>query len=342
MIKDDRAAMKRIDHIDILRGIGILYMLIGHIGFGPEMDIYLHAFHMPLFFFLSGYLFSFPDDLNLYVQKKVKSLLVPYFSFAFLYLALFVVVEEKINFKIMRSQCEGIFFFPTNRVPIAGALWFLMALFFSCIFFAMLYCISAKWKYHTEFMLMSTLGIMFLSMFSTSVVGVKLPWALAPAAVGLGLMGTGYFMRKYEESRIISAVLQMKWYLWLILFLASIFLVFYNGMINMRKGVYGNLPCAYVTAILCSLLYWNLAQKIEKYNFSGVLKLIGKNSLVFGCVNQIVIKMIKWKILKSFVYYEKFPISLISRVCVLAVTCLLCYVFVLIFENTKLKKMIGK
>ncbi len=104
MIKDDRAAMKRIDHIDILRGIGILYMLIGHIGFGPEMDIYLHAFHMPLFFFLSGYLFSFPDDLNLYVQKKVKSLLVPYFSFAFLYLALFVVVEEKINFKIMRSQ----------------------------------------------------------------------------------------------------------------------------------------------------------------------------------------------------------------------------------------------
>lgn len=334
--------MKRIAHIDVVRGIGILYMLIGHIGFGDEMDIYLHAFHMPIFFFISGYLFSFPDEMDIYVQKKVKSLLVPYFSFAFVYLGLFVVLEEKINFDVLKSQCYGIFFFPTDRVPIAGALWFLMALFFSSIFFGMLYCISAKYKHHTEFIFFSTLTIMFLSMFITSVQRIKFPWALAPASVGLGFMGTGYCMRKCKESRIAGALLNMKWYLWIILFLASIFLIFYNGMINMRKGEYGNLFCAYVTAILCSLLYWSLAHKIEKYKFSRALKFIGKNSLVFVCINQIVIKMIKWKIFKSFVYYEKFPVSLISRVGVLAATCILCYVFILIFENTRLKKMIGK
>ena len=71
---------------------GILLVLLGHSGFeGPvilENLTYLHnwiySFHMPLFFMISGYLFSFTNKSFMainslkFMQKKVVRLLVPY------------------------------------------------------------------------------------------------------------------------------------------------------------------------------------------------------------------------------------------------------------------------
>lgn len=42
-----------VEHIDIIRGIGILLMIMGHIDFGENFDIYIHAFHMPVFYVIS-------------------------------------------------------------------------------------------------------------------------------------------------------------------------------------------------------------------------------------------------------------------------------------------------
>ena len=35
---------------DLCKFFGILYMVWGHAGVSKELDIYLHAFHMPIFF----------------------------------------------------------------------------------------------------------------------------------------------------------------------------------------------------------------------------------------------------------------------------------------------------
>lgn len=48
----------RISYIDIAKGIGIFLVIWGHIILsGPAYNI-IYAFHMPLFFFLSGFVFS--------------------------------------------------------------------------------------------------------------------------------------------------------------------------------------------------------------------------------------------------------------------------------------------
>lgn len=48
----------RISYIDIAKGIGIFLVIWGHIILnGPAYNI-IYAFHMPLFFFLSGLVFS--------------------------------------------------------------------------------------------------------------------------------------------------------------------------------------------------------------------------------------------------------------------------------------------
>ena len=60
-MNDYRNKMKpavRNDSIDIFRCFGILLMILWHIGFGDLFDHYIHAFHMPMFFVVSGMFFD--------------------------------------------------------------------------------------------------------------------------------------------------------------------------------------------------------------------------------------------------------------------------------------------
>lgn len=71
---------ERILWIDVARGIAILLVVLGHcIGnlYNPG-NRFILAFHMPLFFFLSGMCISESViSANNYLVKKVKTLLVP-------------------------------------------------------------------------------------------------------------------------------------------------------------------------------------------------------------------------------------------------------------------------
>ena len=71
---------KRVLWIDVARGIAILLAVFGHcIGklFNPG-NRFILAFHMPLFFFLSGMCISESIiSAKNYLVKKVKTLLVP-------------------------------------------------------------------------------------------------------------------------------------------------------------------------------------------------------------------------------------------------------------------------
>ena len=63
---------KRLDWIDIAKGIGIILVVLGHTlvpqvretGFAGFLWIFIYNFHMPLFFFLSGYLIETEDATN--------------------------------------------------------------------------------------------------------------------------------------------------------------------------------------------------------------------------------------------------------------------------------------
>ena len=48
----------RMDYIDLYRAFGIILMVMGHIGFGGKFDKFIHAFHMPMFFFISGFFYK--------------------------------------------------------------------------------------------------------------------------------------------------------------------------------------------------------------------------------------------------------------------------------------------
>lgn len=47
----------RIIYIDLLRTIGIVLMVLAHIPLSNSFVHFVHGFHMPLFFVISGYLY---------------------------------------------------------------------------------------------------------------------------------------------------------------------------------------------------------------------------------------------------------------------------------------------
>ena len=72
----------RMDYIDIYRAFGIILMVMGHIGFGGKFDKFIHAFHMPMFFFISGFFYKEKCiDIKKYAVDKAKKLLTQYFVF---------------------------------------------------------------------------------------------------------------------------------------------------------------------------------------------------------------------------------------------------------------------
>lgn len=54
------------------------FSYVGALLFTPEFCFWFYAFHMPLFFILSGYTFSGKGKFADYLKKKIRTLLVPY------------------------------------------------------------------------------------------------------------------------------------------------------------------------------------------------------------------------------------------------------------------------
>ena len=94
----------RLQWIDAAKGIGILFVVLGHairpgmisIPWCDFLFRFIYSFHMPLFFVLSGYTFAlsytrYLDQPLQFVQRRVKALFVPLISYAAaIYLCFFI------------------------------------------------------------------------------------------------------------------------------------------------------------------------------------------------------------------------------------------------------------
>ena len=87
---------KRLEWIDLAKGIGIILMIIGHMPSIPSaVHNWIFSFHMPLFFFLSGYMFK---------KKKVIIPGIKYKLGVFACRFLTLSTKQKISYKIQNGK----------------------------------------------------------------------------------------------------------------------------------------------------------------------------------------------------------------------------------------------
>ena len=69
---------RRIDWIDIAKGLGILAVILGHCHLPEKVWNSIYSWHMPIFFVISGYFYRV-QPFEVLFKKKINSLLKPYF-----------------------------------------------------------------------------------------------------------------------------------------------------------------------------------------------------------------------------------------------------------------------
>lgn len=130
-------SINRVESIDVLKGIGILFMVLGHMHFSKIFNHYIFAFHMPLFFLISGYLYKTPESLMKAAGRKAKSLFIPYFSFGIGYWILWLVLHG-METETPLVLLWALLFNGIDGLVYESALWFLPTLCVVYILFSMI------------------------------------------------------------------------------------------------------------------------------------------------------------------------------------------------------------
>lgn len=72
--------IKRIEWVDYAKVGAIFAVVMLHTYFSGSFTMYMNAFVMPFFFFISGFLFSYANnpDYGKFVKKRFRQLVIPY------------------------------------------------------------------------------------------------------------------------------------------------------------------------------------------------------------------------------------------------------------------------
>ncbi len=127
---------QRLVSIDIARAICIILVVIGH--YIPEnspnwyvaMRSVIYAFHMPLFMFVSGYVYwatRKPVKYMDFVWTKFQRLMIPYFFASVVIITIKLLTERGLH---VQNHVSLSAFYEMFYLPVAGFfLWFVFALF---------------------------------------------------------------------------------------------------------------------------------------------------------------------------------------------------------------------
>jgi len=281
----------RIEYIDIAKGIGILLVALAHADISlisPYLHQFIYSFHMPLFFFLSGYFFNPETPFWMLLKKRFNTILKPYFiTIALIYIASLSFTNMRFMNafgRILKSL------YGTGYYIDWVQLWFLPSLFVTSLFAYMFYrtvLIRIKNRYVRWAILLGMQGIAiaFLDMFypfSISVLGRNQELYGLPFNLDLVLL-SGFFYILGNEIRY--AISEKTFYnLWILLgagggliLLTSIF----EQRIDFNTRLFESFPINTVEAILGILFALAVSKQIEMRTtrLASALKYIGQASL---------------------------------------------------------------
>ena len=279
--------------IDVLKGIGILSMVMGHCNMGSLFETYIAGFHMQLFFILSGFLYDpqrYPG-FKKYVKRKLTTIIVPYFFFA----AVTIAVCEIVNLVQQEAvytwgqYLTGMLWSNRSIFPITGAIWFLQCTFWIEIGYYWIAKIRSVWK--------SSLLVGALLCISAllSVLGIRLPLAIDSAISGVVFYHIGFLISTHKDKLTAPCFLRPGVIVWLVVFIGNAGLILLNGGVNPRTCEFSILPLYYINALLGTWVWYIFSQFLaERGNrvlaaCRKLMQSVGRNSIVYLGFNQLII-----------------------------------------------------
>lgn len=277
-----QAGRERDRSVDVLRGIGIIVIIMGHIdysGVGGEWVTYLYSFNVALFFTVSGYMWSSPRRSYVRtVVRKSRQILLPYavlFTVSLLYGHIVVryIFNQPVAAFDLRQTLKALLYSSDwlNTVPAFNfALWFLPIFFIASALFPLMQKITSLWLYVPTVLIVAASAIPLQQWLPG-----RPPLAINVLPVALGFMGAGYLIRRWVNVR------RLKLPVVAALLLVGLFIA-YSAPGNVA-GI--NSLWYYPGAIASFIAYLRISQDLES---SALLSYVGVNSLVIFGVHGLV------------------------------------------------------
>lgn len=276
--------MKRIEWVDTLKGIGIILMVLGHypaFSYTGRALTLIYSFHMPLFLFVGGYLFSDSKDLAGKLKSNVRSLAVPYFGFSIISL----IFSWPVNEQIASNYLYGIFYgIGTENMPNVP-LWFFTFYFTGrCIFAIIVYLANAIGKnkrvvkewvlFFLTFAIISVAYVYRLKYYKP-----RLPWNPDMSALCMGFYYMGYQFRRFKPKRELP--IMGKVIICGLAFALWVPAALYGTRVDINASYFGKgMWCFYFTASLGLVWCVGLAHLLSRMKLvSRLINYLGENSL---------------------------------------------------------------
>lgn len=289
--------------ISIAKGFGILLMVLGHAGCPDGVRSYIYVFHMPLFFFLSGYCFNdkYLSSPKTFVLRKIKGLYLPYVKYALLFLLLHNLF---LNLNVYNEEYDTMGAFPkvyllkdfavrvfniitrmTGCEQLLGGFWFLKQLLLASIvgFFIIRFSRNIKYKG----------GILLIIAFLLKWSGLSIPfWDIG----WLSFLAAAYFVVGYDFSR------------WEIKYSSFIMIITFGLVITICSFLYDAemehntlhslFPCFFAAVLGCISMFFlsNIIASKSKV-LTTALFYIGNHSLSILVWSFLCFKLVSWVII---------------------------------------------
>lgn len=270
--------------LDILKGFGIIFVLVGH-SMGGIVHNFIYSFHIPLFFLVSGYLYK-QRPFKEQVKKDWSRLMIPFFFVEICITIGALLLEPLENPHIIQpaKALEMLFYGnggAENHHKIwgnfagVGSVWFLPALFWGKMVTNLL----------SKYSLRTMLVLSFLICVIAVVVGhyLVLPFCFFQGLTSVVFICIGYYasrsnyvsVNKGKKEKILWSVLFAFW------LCVAFFPVFDMYQMRWKLYVIPNI----IAAITGTYFFYLLSKWIELHfdMLSRFLQFMGRYSLVIMC-----------------------------------------------------------
>lgn len=274
---------KRIDFIDLAKGVCIIMVVLGHCGLPISIPGW-EIVRMPLYFILSGLFFKDYGGWSKFLIQKTNKILIPFLFFYLLgYLAFYSI--KIFAPSLLITDARGILDMFNNRQFFNGPIWFLLCLFWCNVIFCTI-SLYIK-KDIVRIIIVCLLGA--LGWYLGNVKNVFVPLFIDVALTALPFFTFGYYLKKteilypnrYDRYNIIFALI-----FWAIAFALTITTHYRLSLhYNILEG--WSTYIISITSVLSILFLCKIIKRIPLVSY------MGRYSIILLCTHHMIYRPVK-------------------------------------------------
>lgn len=283
--------MERTKWIDQAKGLGIVFVVLGHAcvpslvaisGFTEKLYLFIYLFHMPVFMYLSGYAFfhfSRKHSLPAFVQRKVVTLLKPYF---FYIVAMYLFFWSIHTFSAFRfAFAENTQFSMKNILKdiilcdgtVDKHLWYIYLLFFISI---------------ASYIIDKSVVIKWILVALCAIIGPSLFSKNLPTICNLPYYLPFFFLGKLDLYDLIKKISRKFRFVFFIAYIVG-GIIYACNIQNLKKLGLGLAYIKYIAGYIGIVFFFVILSFIEKKEISKWFCYLGEKSFVIYLLHQPII-----------------------------------------------------